>query len=146
MVRADRSPNSLLLLRSWLSQVVAAIVLVCFGIAVSTVSDFQMVSTAPGGTNSLGWLVGAGAVGATAAYQIWAGTKQTELQASSFQLLQQYCPSAAALLALLVPLMEPLGLQDPGPDTLMGYAACASLRTAQRKSSWCTLRVGAVGS
>ena len=59
-----------------------------------TVSDFSL------GGSSLGWLVGAGAVAATAAYQIWAGTKQTELAASSFQLLHQYCPIAGTLLAI----------------------------------------------
>lgn len=78
-------------------------------------SDFHL------GSSSLGWLVGAGAVTATAAYQIWAGTKQTELSASSFQLLHQYCPVAAGFLAILVPVMEPLGLSSRQPDTLLGY-------------------------
>ena len=34
--------------------------------------------------------------------QIWAGSKQRELSASSMQLLQQYCPLSATLLAALV--------------------------------------------
>ena len=48
-------------------KVVAAIVLVCVGVGLSTVTDTQM------GSNMAGWLVGLGAIGATAAYQIWAG-------------------------------------------------------------------------
>ncbi|KAK9810595.1 hypothetical protein WJX73_003239 [Symbiochloris irregularis] len=45
----------------------------------------------------------------------------TELSASSFQLLHQYCPIATILLAVLVPVMEPLGLTNPTPDTLLGF-------------------------
>ena len=56
-------------------QVVAAIVIVCIGVGLSTVTDAQM------GSNMAGWLVGLGAITATAAYQIWAGTKQKELSA-----------------------------------------------------------------
>lgn len=37
------------------------------------------------GSNLLGWAVGGGAVVSTALYQIWAGTKQKELQAGSMQ-------------------------------------------------------------
>ncbi len=37
------------------------------------------------GSNVLGWAVGGGAVVSTALYQIWAGTKQKELQAGSMQ-------------------------------------------------------------
>ena len=54
--------------------------------------------------------------------QIWAGSKQKELRASSMQLLQQYCPAAAAMLAALVLVAEPLGIQpgQRGADTLLG--------------------------
>ena len=41
--------------------------------------------------------------------QIWAGTKQRELKASSMQLLHAYTPQAMLLLGLLVPIMEPVG-------------------------------------
>ena len=41
-------------------------------------------------------------MGATALYQIWAGSKQKELGLGSMQLLHQYVPLAAALLAVLV--------------------------------------------
>ena len=37
------------------------------------------------GSNLVGWAVGGGAVVSTALYQIWAGTKQKELQAGSMQ-------------------------------------------------------------
>ncbi len=39
---------------------------------------------------------------ATALYQIWAGSKQKELGLGSMQLLHQYVPLAAMLLAVLV--------------------------------------------
>lgn len=57
------------------------------------------------------------------AVQVWAGSKQQELQVGSMQLMHQYAPLAAILLAFLVPVFEPIGLdqQQPGPDTLLGY-------------------------
>jgi solute carrier family 35 protein E3 len=59
----------------------------------------------------------------TALYQIWAGSKQKELRASSMQLLHQYTPQAALMLAVLVPMFEPLGLASGSrsADTLLGY-------------------------
>ena len=41
-------------------------------------------------------------MGATALYQIWAGSKQKELGLGSMQLLHQYVPLAAMLLGILV--------------------------------------------
>eukprot|EP00884_Botryococcus_braunii_P012748 jgi/Botrbrau1/21474/Bobra.0216s0082.1 len=96
-------------------KVVASILVVCAGVGVSTVSDTDL------GSNYLGWAVGAGAVAATAAYQIWAGTKQKELSAGSMQLLEQYAPIAAFMLAVLVPICEPMGWTDRAPETLLGY-------------------------
>ena len=44
------------------------------------------------------------------------------LGANSFQLLHQYSPVAALMLGVLVPCLEPLGLEkDAGPGTLRGY-------------------------
>lgn len=54
-------------------------------------------------------------------YQIFAGTKQKELEASSAQLLLGYTPQAIALLGMLVPMFEPMGWQSQGPGTLLGY-------------------------
>lgn len=98
-------------------RVMAAIALVCVGVGLSTLTDVKM------GTSSRGLAVGAAAVAATALYQIWAGSKQKELHASSMQLLQQYCPAAAAMLAGLVLTAEPLGLRasQRDADTLLGY-------------------------
>ena len=98
-------------------QVLAAVVLVCLGVALATVTDHGL------GTNLLGLLVGLAAILITAMYQVWAGSKQKELQAGSMQLLHQYTPLAAVMLAVLVPLLEPVGLFQaiPDPHTLMGY-------------------------
>lgn len=96
-------------------KVVASIVLVCAGVGLSTVTDTHM------GSNFSGWLVGLGAIIATAAYQIWAGTKQKELNAGSMALLEQYSPMAAIMLGIMVPIFEPLGLGDAKQGTLIGY-------------------------
>jgi len=102
-------------------RVTASIAVVCLGVGLATVTDPQL------GGGFTGLLVGAGAVAATAAYQIWAGTKQKELAAGSMQLLDQYAPLAAGMLAVLVPLMEPVGLggasltPEERANTLLGY-------------------------
>ena len=117
---------------------VLSVLVVCAGVAVATVTDTQMAQ------NMGGLAVGLGATLVTAMYQIWAGTKQRELRASSTQLLHQYTPQATLLLGLLVPLMEPTGLFGRRPDapsgpygdgTLLGYvwtpaAAAAVLLSA----------------
>ena len=54
-------------------------------------------------------------VASTALYQIWAGSKQKELAASSAQLLREYTPYACLMMGLLVGVMEPLGIADRGP-------------------------------
>ena len=54
-------------------RVTASIAVVCLGVGLATVTDPQL------GGGFTGLLVGAGAVAATAAYQIWAGTKQKEM-------------------------------------------------------------------
>jgi len=126
-------------------RVMASIALVCMGVAAATVTDERV------GTSGLGGLlVGAGAVGATALYQvsiarlcvlyaptdehdsehvrslhccavqIWAGSKQNELGAGSMQLLHQYSPLAALMLAGMVVSLEPIGMIKRGPDTLLG--------------------------
>jgi solute carrier family 35 protein E3 len=84
-------------------RVAASVLLVCLGVAVATVTDTHMAR------NARGLAVGLAATLVTAMYQIWAGTKQKELRASSMQLLHQYTPQAAAILGLLVPIMEPVG-------------------------------------
>jgi hypothetical protein len=111
---------------------------VCAGVAAATVNDAQAVRSAAG------LAVGVAATLVTALFQIWAGTKQRELRASSMQLLHAYTPQAAALLAALVPLLEPLrpraGAPPPpgarfGDGSLLGYrpspaAAAAILASA----------------
>ena len=103
--------------------VTASIGVVCAGVALATVTDPQLVA-GDGGGALLGLLVGAGAIAATTAYQIWAGTKQRELSAGSMQLLDQYAPIAAGMLSGLVLLREPIGKPGavpPDPDTLLGF-------------------------
>jgi len=112
--------------------VTASIGVVCAGVALATITDPQLVSAgggAGGGGALAGLLVGAGAIAATTAYQIWAGTKQRELGAGSMQLLDQYAPLAAGMLGGLVLLREPLGTPGavpPDPDTLSGYPYSAA--------------------
>ena len=54
--------------------------------------------------------------------QVWIGTKQKELEAGSMQLMHQYTPWATGLLAVLVPVFEPVGFLDPAPGTILGYS------------------------
>ena len=37
------------------------------------------------------------------------------------QLMHQYTPWATGLLAVLVPVFEPMGFLDPAPGTILGY-------------------------
>ncbi len=37
------------------------------------------------------------------------------------QLLQQVSPLSVILLAVLIPILEPVGWRDPGPGTILGY-------------------------
>lgn len=112
-------------------QVLAAVVLVCLGVALATVTDHGLA------TNLLGLLVGLAAILVTAMYQVWAGSKQKELQAGSMQLLHQYTPLAAGMLAILVPILEPVGLfvANPGPRSIMGYRYTLASITAIAISS-----------
>lgn len=97
------------------ARVVASVFIVCLGIAIATITDAKLIS------NLLGLAVGLAATVVTALYQIWAGSKQKELQASSMQLLNAYTPQAALILALLIPVMEPMGWGGKDPNTLLSY-------------------------
>ena len=103
--------------------VVLSILLVCVGVGLSTITDPNV------GSNSMGFLVGLGAILSTAAYQIWAGSKQKELNVGSMALLEQYSPIAACFLSIMVPIFEPLGINDPKPTTLLGYSFSTLLWT-----------------
>ena len=112
-------------------KVLAAVVLVCLGVALATITDHGLT------TNLLGLLVGLAAIVVTAMYQVWAGSKQKELQTNSMQLLHQYTPIAAAMLTVLVPVLEPIGLFEALPDahTLMGFKYTLTSVTAIAVSS-----------
>lgn len=71
--------------------------------------------------NSMGLCVGIGATMVTALYQIWAGTKQRELEANSTQLLLAYTPWAALLLLAFIPMFEKMGWEHGEEGSLMGY-------------------------
>lgn len=51
-----------------------------------------------------------------------AGSKQKELEVGAMALMAGYTPIASALLACLVPIFEPLGLQNATDDTLLGFS------------------------
>lgn len=65
--------------------------------------------------------MGLGAIASTSMYQILAGSTQKELQAGSMQLLHEYTPIAAAMLGVLIPLIEPMGWKERGSGTVLGY-------------------------
>ncbi|GLI60906.1 hypothetical protein VaNZ11_003139 [Volvox africanus] len=97
------------------SRVLISVMVVCVGVAVAAVTDKVAVS------NLIGVAVGLASVVVTGLYQIWAGSKQKELQANSSQLLLAYTPQAMAILAVLVPLLDDVGFTHPGPDTVLGF-------------------------
>lgn len=97
-------------------RVVASVAVVCIGVGICTVTDTQV------GSNVVGMAIALASVASTALYQIWAGSKQKELGASSAQLLREYTPYASLLMCLLVGVFEPLGIADRGPDTVLGYS------------------------
>ncbi len=61
----------------------------------------------------------------SAYHQVLAGAQQKELQVSGMQLLHECTPPAAVAMALLVPLIDPIGLSRPGPGTLLRYRLTA---------------------
>lgn len=53
--------------------------------------------------------------------QVFAGSKQKQLEVGSMALMSGYTPIASVMLAILVPLLEPMGFTNPAPDTLLGF-------------------------
>lgn len=53
--------------------------------------------------------------------QVWAGSKQKQLQVGSMQLMHQYTPYAALMMSVLTVTCEPLGVNNPTPETLLGF-------------------------
>ena len=73
---------------------------------------------------------GNGVTQAWGAAQVFVGSKQKELKAGSMALMAGYTPVAAVMLALLVPIFEPLGMSaDPPADTLIGYPYTPQVHT-----------------
>eukprot|EP00210_Caulerpa_lentillifera_P005680 g5432.t1 len=105
--------------------VLISVAIVCLGIGIATITDSRV------STNLIGLLVGLSAVLSTACYQVFAGSKQKELEAGSMQLLHEYTPVASVLLGILIPIFEPVGWLDQKPDTLLGYhyslGACSAI-------------------
>ena len=106
------------------SKLKLALVPICIGVAMATVSDFSF--------NAVGafWAV-AGLV-ATAFYQLLVKTRQDKLGANSFQLLHYQAPQSALLVAICTPLFDkvtgPTGfLQVRETDTVLRGRSLASL-------------------
>ena len=52
---------------------------------------------------------------------MFAGSKQKELEVGSMALMAGYTPIATVLLAILVPIFEPVGFSSQSEDTLFGF-------------------------
>jgi solute carrier family 35 protein E3 len=103
---------------------VLSVVVLCIGITIATVTDPVVIN------NGLGLCVGVGATLITALYQIWAGTKQKQLEASSTQLLLAYTPWAALLLLAFIPMFENVGWEHREEGSLLGFDYTAAAVTA----------------
>jgi solute carrier family 35 protein E3 len=108
------------------------------GVTVCTVADYGV-----GGSNALGLSMAIASAAISAWQQVLAGAQQRELQVSGMQLLHQCTPTAAAIMALLVPLVDRTGLGQaaPGPGTLLGYAWTAPAAAVVLGSSFLGLTV-----
>lgn len=72
-------------------------------------------------SNFWGMCVATGTVLSAALNSVWTGTVQTELQLSGNQLLYAISPASCALLAIIVPVFEPLGVPDKPAHSVLGY-------------------------
>ncbi|KAK9831047.1 hypothetical protein WJX74_001133 [Apatococcus lobatus] len=118
-------------------QTSCAVALVCFGVALATITDPEVVVTS---TNAV---IGVGSIISAAIFQILASRDQKALGLSSLQLLQEYSPQAAAMLSILVPFVERIGYLPANrtSDTLLGFAYTPENTMALIFSASCALIV-----
>lgn len=76
--------------KTFSTKIKLSLTLTCIGVAIATASDSE--------ANFLGTMIALSALLVTCMYQIWVGTKQTELQCNSFQLLYYQAPISCLML------------------------------------------------
>ena len=118
------TPTLIAVERVWLGRrpsgrALAATGVLLLGIAVATLFDKQLAS------NAAGAAVGLASTLASAVYQALASHRQRSLGLDASQLLHLSMPPAALMLAVLAPMVEPLGL--PGGRGGGGWAARGTL-------------------
>jgi solute carrier family 35, member E3 len=86
-----------------------SLALTCVGVAIATVTDSE--------ANLIGTLVAISALLVTCMYQIWVGTKQKELECSSYQLLYWQAPISAVILVPVIPLLDDLSTLSEWPSS-----------------------------
>lgn len=79
-------------------KVAICVMVVCIGIGLATVFDTEVMTNLPG------IVVGIVSVVVSAQYGIWIGSMTKQYEVTSMQLLDQYLPYAASMLALCVPI------------------------------------------
>lgn len=94
---------------------IAAVCVLCIGVTLATVADGSV------STNLVGFLIAIAAICTTAVYQVFAGSKQKELEVGSMALMAGYTPIATLLLTILVPIFEPVGFFERNEETLFGF-------------------------
>ena len=62
--------------------------------------------------------------------QVFAGSKQKELEVGSMALMAGYTPIASIMLLCLVSIFEPIGISSATPDTLLGFDYTLQVRAA----------------
>lgn len=100
-------------------KVTVCVVIVCFGIGLATVFDKQVMTNLPG------LVVGVASVIISAQYGMWIGGMTKQHDVTSMQLLDQYLPYAALMLALCVPVENMI----VSGNSQIGEGAHASLST-----------------
>lgn len=97
-----------------------AVLMVCSGVGIATVTDPQVVSS------PVGMWVGVSSIVATSTYQLVAAHYQKTREVKSSELLQSYSPIASCMLLTVSLLFEPWGLTEvlkgiPAPTTVLGF-------------------------
>ena len=90
------------------TKIKVSLAVTCTGVALATGSDTE--------ANAFGTFVALSALLITAQYQIWVGTKQKELECSSWQLLWWQAPISAVMLIPAIPFFDPIAQLTQIPD------------------------------
>eukprot|EP01025_Chloroclados_australasicus_P007289 TRINITY_DN1232_c0_g4_i2.p3 TRINITY_DN1232_c0_g4~~TRINITY_DN1232_c0_g4_i2.p3 ORF type:complete len:338 (-),score=45.45 TRINITY_DN1232_c0_g4_i2:1107-2120(-) len=95
--------------------IILSVLITILGVGFATVTDAEVTA------NTIGLLVGVGAIVASAGYTVWVSKLQKELEVNGSQLLYEYASMAVMMLGVVTLTFEPIGIGEPEEGTLLGY-------------------------